>query len=125
MKVQIDKDTALFVEFQVIPQKKNRNHSTRCEIFEGSKLLSKSQIAEMGDKNHSHRTAVSTGHAFCSPKDKYNKATGKAKALARALNNLYNRPEDRSIRLKIWERFYKLLQTDDIVYLKGQHKYAV
>jgi len=49
---------------------------------------------------------------------------GKAKALDRAIKGIYSHPEQRSIRLKIWKRFYDLMQTNDIAYLKGRFKHA-
>jgi len=124
MKVVLNENNILYVEFTVIPRKKQRNHSTRCEIFQSSELTDKSQIKELGDKDHSNRIPASVGIAMCNPKDEYNKATGKAKALDRAIKGLYSHPEQRSYRLKIWERFYDLIQTNDIAYLKGRHKYA-
>ena len=119
MKVKINEDNVMYVEFTVISQKKKKNHTTKCEIFEESELAGKSQMEEITD-----RVPASTGIALCNPKDKYNKATGKAKALDRAIKGLYGHPEQREIRLQIWERFYDLIQTNDVAYLKGRHKYA-
>ena len=120
MKVLIDEDIVLYVEFQVIPQKKKRNHTTKCEIFEESILAGKSQMEYFTD-----RVPTSTGIALCNSKDKYNKAVGKAKALDRAIKGIYSHPEQREIRLLIWEKFFDLLQTNDKAYLKGRFKHAM
>ena len=119
MKVEIDEDITLFVEFKVVPNKKKKNHTTICNIFENSVLTDKSQVARIHE-----RIPASIGMAHCNPKDKYNKAVGKAKALDRAIKGLYGQPTQRDMRLTIWGRFYDLIQTNDVAYLKGRHKYA-
>lgn len=105
MKVLLTSGKAIYVEFTVIHKEKKRNHSTKCEIFDGK------------DKKDD-RVPVSVGIAKCNQKDKYNKAIGKARALDRAIKNIYNLKDQRNIRKKIWVRFFDLLQTPDKESLK-------
>jgi hypothetical protein len=66
--------------------------------------------------------AVQT-QARCDPGDKYNKALGKAKALARACRTLLPNAADRPHRLRIWAKFYQCLHTPDIRVLSGAPRY--
>jgi hypothetical protein len=109
MKVQLSSDEIYYVDFQVKAKKKG-NHTTVCIITK---------------KNNGTDTPFDlswAGESKCNLKDKYNKATGKAKALQRVLNRIMPGPANRNIRKLFWARFYECLQTPDISKLKGGEK---
>jgi len=94
MQVVLSDGTTLYIDFTVHYHKRGSNNVTNCQI---SKL------------NFVAGCLVAAGTAKCNSVDRYDKAIGKAKALARALEELYPGSSHRGMRLEIWRAFQKHL----------------
>jgi hypothetical protein len=123
--VRVTLDGGKTVDFNFKVKRKSKgNHVTTCTIV----------VSEEG-KRSEYR-----GVAKCDERDSYDKATGKAKSLERALARVFPCPpqrmirggvlivrevyeQNRAARKKVWTRFYETLQTPDVGYLSGCHEY--
>jgi len=101
MKVVTSAHGEVYVDF-FVQKKKGGNHTTYCKV---------------GWKD----TVPYVDYARCHPtKDKYNKVTGKAKALDRVLQSFFPGKENRHTRLEIWMQVLTKLQTEDKKFLSGE-----
>lgn len=105
MKMELADGRNVYIDFIVVHAIKG-NHMTICLVRDAEPFVK--------EKEHSIDGLLAQGVAQCSPKDKYNKATGKVKALDRALQELLPGPKNRQFRFKIWEEFFNHLQTKDV-----------
>lgn len=105
MKMELGNGLEVYIDFIVVHAIKG-NHMTVCLIRDAKEFDIK--------KPHTVDGLLAKGVAQCNPKDRYNKATGKVKALDRALKEILPGPKNRGERFKIWEEFFNHLQTKDV-----------
>ncbi len=106
MKVTLDDGRAVEFAFRVHPMRKG-NNATACKVV-------------VSTHDGSRPTDIAVSVAKCHPSDFYDRATGKAKALAGALGQIL---PSRTHRKRVWQRFYETLQTPDVRFLDGCEEY--
>jgi hypothetical protein len=109
MKVVLSPERVYRVDFHVKHEKRG-NHTTVCIIR---------QKEEDDEKMPEYLYRSWSGVAKCNRKDQYNKATGKAKAMQRALEKVFPGPKFRPARKLFWFQFHQHITTPDICNLKG------
>jgi hypothetical protein len=100
MKITIGTEI-IFVDFYTM-RKRRGNHATVCTIHKAETEPTNGDLIK--------GKPLAGGTSRCNPKDKYNKAIGKARALGRALSVAFPGVVCKPERMQVWERFFTVMK---------------